>query len=270
MCRLLGYVTRTDSAIRKVLSGSDFDQFTQLSRLHRDGWGMAWRSGDAVRAASAPTAALDDPDFARLADAPLADLGLVHLRWATNGLAVQPANTHPFVADGIAMAHNGSITPIDELDALLSPASRAALAGTTDSERYFRFILEKVAAAGDTVAGVREAVEVLADRFPRSSLNAMLIEPDRLIAVHASSTATPPVDDVLALFPDPDHAPADHYDRYFRLRYRVSEDGVVIASTGLTGTDWRPVPDNSLLVVERADATVREVALRARTAAAIA
>lgn len=262
MCRLLGYVSHPTMAVRDVMPGTDFDQFVELSRLHGDGWGMAWCEGATVRQARAPTAALHDPDFARLACMPLTDLGLVHLRWATDGLAVQSANTHPFVADGIAMAHNGSIAPIDELTGLLSPASRAALTGTTDSERYFRLVLQSVTAAGDTVTGLRSAVELLARRFPRASLNAMLIDKDRLVAVHASSSAPPPVDDMLARYRDPDRAPVDHRDRYFRLRYRVGNNAVVIASTGLTGTDWRPVPENSLLVVDRRDAAIDQVPLR--------
>jgi predicted glutamine amidotransferase len=103
---------------------------------------------------------------------------------------------------------------------------------------------------------------MLARRFPRASQNAKLIDKDRLVAVHASSSAPPPVDDMLARYRDPDRAPVDHRDRYFRLRYRVGNNAVVIASTGLTGTDWRPVPENSLLVVDRRDAAIDQVPLR--------
>lgn len=266
MCRLLGYVNHRAIAARDALRPEGLAEFAALSRLHRDGWGMAWCDGDVLRRASAPTAAADDPEFNRLAGSALADAGLIHLRWATDGLDVQPTNTHPFLADGLALAHNGSITPVAEVESLLSAESRAALTGTTDSERYFRLVLERVRATGDTVSGVREAVEILAERFPRASLNAIVMDADRLIAVHASSSAAPPVNDVLALYPDPTAVPDGHCDRYFHLRYRVTDDGVVISSTGLTSAGWLPIPDNCLLVVDRADAAVHRVPLRTTAA----
>ena len=64
-------------------------------------------------------------------------MGLVHLRWATPGLPVEPRNTHPFRRGDVAMAHNGAIHPQDRLGELLPPAWERQLAGTTDSERYF-------------------------------------------------------------------------------------------------------------------------------------
>ena len=51
---------------------------------------------------------------------------------------MRPENSHPFLADRIAMAHNGSIKPIGPLDELLDPEIAATIcSGTTDSERYF-------------------------------------------------------------------------------------------------------------------------------------
>ena len=54
-----------------------------------------------------------DPCFAAERTPTVAQL--VHLRWATEGLAVF-ANTHPFSHDGITLAHNGSISPRPVLD----------------------------------------------------------------------------------------------------------------------------------------------------------
>ena len=56
-----------------------------------------------------------DPCFAELAERTPTVAQLVHLRWATEGLAVF-ANTHPFSQDGITLAHNGSISPRPVLD----------------------------------------------------------------------------------------------------------------------------------------------------------
>ena len=72
--------------------------------------------------------ALNDPAFTAATHDVRSAATLVHLRWATNGLAVQPQNSHPFVADGLAMAHNGSLKPMGRLEDLVEPGLVASTA----------------------------------------------------------------------------------------------------------------------------------------------
>ena len=153
MCRLLGYAYDRDVSVAEVLGESGLEGFTALTAVHGDGWGMAWRDDTGTHTTSAPTSASEDPTYAELVRTPLARAGFLHLRWATGGLPVTAANTHPFSDGDYAFAHNGHVSPIPDLEALLRPETRAALVGDTDSERYFRFVLQCVRDAGDLEAG---------------------------------------------------------------------------------------------------------------------
>ena len=46
MCRLLGYCSRERASLADLMGGQAFSEFTALSSLHSDGWGMAWYNGD--------------------------------------------------------------------------------------------------------------------------------------------------------------------------------------------------------------------------------
>ena len=234
MCRLLGWAARTPTTMAGLLGEADLEAFTALSRKHGDGWGIAARNGHDVELHTSPEAACYSADYAERVHAQATDLAVVHLRWATLGLPVQPSNTHPFADHGLAFAHNGSVSPPSSLDELLSDKQQAAMRGTTDSERYFRAVLS---AAG--CMPLETALAQVVDRISRTltftSLNCLLMTPEKLYAVCRF---------------DPGQE-GDEGEDYFHLRYRVREDAVVVASTGW-GQDWRGLDNGSLLVVDRA------------------
>jgi predicted glutamine amidotransferase len=204
-----------------------------------------------------------DPAFVDQHTGHPAVAGLLHLRWATLGLAVTPENTHPFLADGIAFAHNGSLPP-DAVAALLDPAHRAALRGDTDSERYFALVRQFRATAPDLPAAVQQALGALVPRAPRASLNALLLDATSLVAVHVSArSALPPEDVELCRAAG---LPQDHLDDYFALRIRRSVGGVQIGSTGFGRTGWGALPADSVTTVRLDDlsVTVEPVAVAAQ------
>lgn len=234
MCRLLGWAARTPHTLADLLGETDLDEFTALSRKHGDGWGIAWRHGHAVDSFTSPDAACYSPDYEQRTHSLASDLAIVHLRWATLGLPVQRSNTHPFSDDGVAFAHNGSVRPPSALDELLSDEQRAAMRGTTDSERYFRAVLS---AAGEMP--LQYALAQVVDRIARTkdftSLNCLLMTPDTL---YAATRFNPGAED-------------DEGEDYFHLRYRATDDTVVVASSGW-GSDWRVLENGTLLSVDRA------------------
>jgi hypothetical protein len=113
---------------------------------------------------------------------------------ATQGSAVEARNTHPFLADGIAFAHNGAILPRKQLRMLLSPAYTGQLEGTTDSELFLALIRQRAHELDDTFGGVCSAVATLRREFPDASLNALLLTTEQMVAVHSSEHATVPTD----------------------------------------------------------------------------
>src|SRR5579875_1717702 len=197
MCRVLGYCSRDDVSVAELIGEPGLAAFTALSCWHGDGWGMAARAGDGLRVAKAPRRASDDPEYQRLAALRLGDTGLVHLRWATPGLPVADRNSHPFVRDGFALAHNGAIHPQDALPGMLPPQWEAQLTGTTDSERYFLYILSRLGPrGGDVVAAVADTVQHIRDGFTPNSLNAILLAPDALYAISWHHPERIPVESV--------------------------------------------------------------------------
>lgn len=258
MCRLLGYVADSPTAVADVLGEDGFDRFTALTAVHGDGWGMAWQAEDhTIRSVAVPDSASADPAYDEHARRQLGRAGLVHLRWATAGLPVSPENTHPFVdehrvAGSVAFAHNGHIAPIARLEAMLDETARERLRGETDSERYFRFVLQCVDEAGDVEVGVGRALGLLVHEFPASSLNALMLTPRQMFAVHINSAAASPQRALRALFDSEDEIPARHTTEYFAMDYRMLPDTVHVISSGLDEEGWTPVPPDTAAVVDLA------------------
>ena len=235
MCRLLGWAARSPVPLADLLGRRQLREFTALSRRHGDGWGVAWHSGAGLGLRKSPGPARRDRDFRRWARTVPADLGLVHLRRATLGLDVHHGNTHPFAGQGLAFAHNGSVLPPSSIDALLAPPLRGGLEGDTDSERYFRAVLSRLAdgGAGRIDEALARTVDDIAATADFSSLNCLLMTPDRLYAVCRFRGTQ-----------------AGEAPDYFHLRYRITGDAVVVASSGW-GSGWQQLADGELLTVDR-------------------
>jgi len=155
MCRLLGYCAAGEVPVASLIGDEGFHQFTALSAMHSDGWGMAWYEAGQPQIRKSPLRADETPEYDKLAQQPLGDLGLLHFRWATPGLGINDRNCHPFSYGPYAMAHNGAIHPHDRLHELLPPEWERQLVSTTDSERYFLGIMSRLAVHdGDMAAAI--------------------------------------------------------------------------------------------------------------------
>jgi predicted glutamine amidotransferase len=254
MCRLLGVVSTAPIAVSAAVGAPLLKDFIALTKIHADGWGIAHvgQAGQDPQVEVSAGSALDDPAFIAATRDRRSVASLAHLRWATNELAVQPQNSHPFVADGIAMAHNGSIKPTGPLDGLLQPGVAASLRGTTDSERYFAVIRQHRRAAPDLAEAVRRAVAQLRQLYPDSSLNALVLGENQLIAVHAHARSRLPAEDIEQITAA--DLPAEHLEDYFALRWaRPDDQTVVVGSTGFGNLDWHPLPPESVAAISMHD-----------------
>jgi predicted glutamine amidotransferase len=235
MCRLLGWAGRRPATLADVLGEDDLDAFTGLSAHHGDGWGVARSTARGVSVRRRPDAARTSARFDRWARHRRTDLGLAHLRRATLGLSIGPANTHPFTDGRVAFAHNGSISPPAALDDLLLARSQHRRRGTTDSERYFLALLTRLRSGTAPRDALRDTVDEIAGTLPFTSLNCLLLTPDELIA---------------ACHYDPAGDLEDKDPDYYRLRYRVTDDAVVVSSSGW-GRNWQELANGDLLTVRR-------------------
>jgi predicted glutamine amidotransferase len=249
MCRLLGYCTRADASLAELMGEQSLHEFTQMSEFHGDGWGVAWydrqRPGQ-VHIQKSPQRASDSASYAELVHRKLGDQGMVHLRWATPGLPVEPRNTHPFRRGAMAMAHNGAIHPQDRLGELLPPAWERQLTGTTDSERYFLHVMSGLDEGEDMISAIEATVAHIDRMFSPNSLNAMLLTPDALYAISYYWPERIPHAALAA------RGMECGTDQYFELAHLETETGIVVASSGWPQPGWTPLPNRNVLVIDRA------------------
>jgi len=248
MCRLLGYCARDEAAVADLIGDEGLGELIALSELHSDGWGMAWYENSEPVIRKSPLRA-DEPEFEKLAHQPLGDLGLVHLRWATPGLAVNDRNTHPFSYGSFVFAHNGAVHPQHRLGEILAPEWEAQVGGTTESERYLLAIMSRLRThRGDAVAAICDAASDIERRFAPNSLNAILLSPRYLYGISWHDRAKVPEAKLRERgYEDrPDEVAA-----YFDLAYQAGAGAVVVASSGWSQPGWTPLPNRHVLVVER-------------------
>lgn len=263
MCRLLGYAAPRPTTVSGLLGGPQSRVFTDMARLHRDGWGTAWQTGaqsiaeersteiTELGAVVSPDSAFGDPRLGHMLAGEYAASRIVHLRLATDGMACATENTHPFVSDSMAFAHNGSLQPTREIESMISPARRAALVGDTDSERYFAAILSRVDEGASALEATTATATALREAFPTTSLNALLLTPTELIAVHASENVPIPRRAFAASGLAAQELPKHHDDAYYLMRFRRTEDrAVVFASSGLDIAGWEPLPQETVASVD--------------------
>jgi predicted glutamine amidotransferase len=221
--------------------------FADMARLHRDGWGTAWRGKHRLGVTVRPHSGIGDADLEDTLVAGPSTARLVHLRLATRGMACTTANTHPFVVDGMAFAHNGSFQPNGAVDRLIGGRQRAGIEGTTDSERYFAAIRTRMDEGATAFEAALDTVAALRAAFPDRSLNALLLTDDELIAVHASEGVPIPHHEFAASGIPSHRLPRHHEDAYYLMRSKRGPDGsVVVASSGLDITGWEPLPAESV------------------------
>ena len=135
-----------------------------------------------------------------------------------------PANTHPFLADGLCFAHNGYAWTAETMDALVARIRRApARSGDTDSERYLSLVRASLPERSAPDA-LRHVAELISDRASTTSLNCLLLVPDALYALAWWDAPT------IRAQPD------GETERDYRLWYRVDADRVVVASAGMQAT----------------------------------
>jgi predicted glutamine amidotransferase len=248
MCRLLGYCTRADASLAELMGEQSLREFTQMSEFHGDGWGVAWygrQQPGQVHLQKSPLRAVDSSAYDELVHRRLGDLGVVHLRWATPGLPVEPRNTHPFRRGNAVMAHNGAIHPQELLGEMLPPAWERQLTGTTDSERYFLHVMSGVEAGEDMITAIEATVGHIDRMFSPNSLNAVLLTPDALYAISYYWPERIPHAALAA------RGLECGTDQYFELAHLETEAGIVVASSGWSQPGWTPQPNRTVLVIDR-------------------
>lgn len=221
MCRMLAIVAQEPVAPRELLHDAP-RSLRALSLEHADGWGVALSAGDDAWQVHRNTrCAARCEQYAAIAPSP-ARVIVAHIRKKTVGeLAI--ANTHPFHRGPFVFAHNGTLTVIDKLIAATSPDRLGEIAGDTDSERFFAFILTHVdEAGGDVERGVVRAIRTVHAWGDVGAANFLLAAGTRVYAY-----------------------------RQGRSLYTLSRaNATLVASERLTDEEWLEVPERALAILD--------------------
>jgi predicted glutamine amidotransferase len=228
MCRMMGLVG--DVAANRALferfriEASEGNIGRNMQPGHRDGWGIV-HDGLQYAGRSALDAAVD-PEYVKAAREARGPVGLVHFRKATAG-AKSAENSHPFIAEGLAFAHNGSVFGI-------------AQPGQSDSKEVFSRILDerrKGASVEDAIATVARDVD---KRYRYTSLTLLVTDGSTLWGLR--KIGNDPV------------ACADEAcpQEYYTLGVAKMPDGSVVVSQdheiiGLK--DWHGIADGEIVTV---------------------
>ncbi|QOJ78764.1 class II glutamine amidotransferase [Infirmifilum lucidum] len=233
MCRLFGYIARRPVNPSFAFFSGEANLYT-LSQIHNDGWGVAWTSSAGWELYKEGVALYKSENARKVLQQVNSMLAIAHIRKASPEFGeVNYENTHPFVADGWAFAHNGTVRSYSELRRLLGDrASR--LQGKTDSEAFFHLILKFVEEARDPVEGVALAVSEV-DRLEYTSINSVFSDGSRLYALNKfRSTNT------------------EYYTMYIGRFMIEGVELVAVASQPLGGLEgWERVGNGKLVVVDR-------------------
>lgn len=291
MCRLLGYISPTPASAADLIGIDDCRQWQNLGRLHADGWGTAWIRPEADSAESArpqgtisgtidsgpevqdtvsrggrleryrtPHEGADDAHLTEVLTTRPTTGRITHLRMATNGAVDLTENTHPFLADNIALAHNGSIHPIERLREYVTKAEVERIGGETDTAIIFALILRRVSQGESLFDSTIATVRMLRADFDHPGINLLLLTRDEMIVVH-DTAGTPIPYQNFDTSGTGGELPLDHKDHYYRMSWQRFDDGAtIVSSSGLDHKGWSLIDQNTamrLTVANGAETVVR-------------
>jgi predicted glutamine amidotransferase len=154
MCRLFAQISAQPRSARSPLAEGKFSLLSQADAAaenpQTDGWGVAWFDADGRPRLikSGGSAVVEKEAFREATDAAVSTVIVGHIRAASKGIPIDEAHAHPFVDEGWAFAHNGTLTIHREVAAELG-TRRARLKTDSDSEVYFQQFLKHLGACGE-------------------------------------------------------------------------------------------------------------------------
>lgn len=245
--------------------------------LNGDGFGVGWyapRLTPDPAVFHAITPAWNNKNLASIARVVASPCVFAHVRAATVGSDVNLGNCHPFAHGRYLLMHNGHIGGFREvrrplLESLTDEAFHVAR-GSTDTEHLFALFIDEIVRSGavgpagahvsDGAAGLarwlggalKRVLALVAERGggEASFLN-VAVSDGRYVAVTRFADHADEQPESLHLLEGELYEPAGR--RFTQKREDDEGRAQVVSSERLTDDDrWRPVPSNSMVVLDRA------------------
>ncbi len=238
MCRLLGIYGHTDIWREIALAFSKQAEFGNIppeetqTPGHKDGWGIAMTNQG--RTAMIPVtrqlgSAHEASCYRDAIYATSAAPGIVlcHLRKASDTIPITLANVHPFVHNGWAIIHNGTVYNAESLPR--DPRLEASSDGS-DTEHFFHYLLTKIenTPPGRMARTIAEAVASINTDY--SALNCIFSNGRELYAIRQYRK----------------------WDDYYTLFAYAFPGSLVLSSQPvelpqLEPDNWKPLPNNHMV-----------------------
>ena len=179
MCEMFGV-----SSDRTIDVTAELKTFFRHGEYNPHGWGIAsWNDAGKITIDKEPVDSTRSAKIVKLLSSGISCRGIIaHIRKATIGY-VEHKNTHPFIAHDPnwrewAFAHNGTIFECDDLS-IYSYKQK----GSTDSERVFLYLLDKINEETDKKGHELDAKErfdvvdrIVTGLSPKNKLNIILYD----------------------------------------------------------------------------------------------
>ena len=230
LCRVLGIISSQGFSQEYLAEFRNLAENGKVRRGarpgHKDGWGVViYDGGTPNYLAREPKSASADPKYLEVSEKLAKVQGgilLAHLRKATrNGGSPSVENTHPFVSGRWAFAHNGGIRKFN-----IKPSG---LKGITDSERFFRLLLNRFGRDNSFDDALAWSVSFVRKNFDYSSLNFVLSDGNTVYA----------------------YRDCDEDENYYSMLYKRSKKEVVVSQEPLAGEGWRSIPNRNLAIIQK-------------------
>lgn len=237
MCRMMAVLSRDSIKANWLLA---FEPLAIKGEIrsdmeepgHHDGWGMVtyFRKGWPEYIGREPHSVTKDSEIfrngAKILEQSQCKIALTHFRKISVG-DPKISNTHPFIYQQWSFTHNGTIYNSEQI-----PLKKIKPTGTTDSERFFLFLLEYLTDTPENkkteLEKLREAVEEIKKKFEHTSLTFLLTNGEQLYAYREC---------------DPNH------DDYYTLYTTQIEQSRIFVSEPLLelSDQWEPVPKERIV-----------------------
>ncbi len=250
MCRLLGLMANQEVDLEFSLG-----RFKTYAASHQHGWGLGWYEKGRTRIYKEAGLASNDPDYDQRSKEVRSKIIIAHVRRATEGKPAR-VNSHPFRYQSWLFAHNG-LAPREALLSQLTETYKKDIEGQTDSEIYFRWILQCVREKGEAVAGIKKALaEIARTDYSKGTggLNFLMSDGLSLYAFRFSNPESLNYYSLYYLLRNPvEKRPSEFISEetsaLVRSKSLAGERAVLVCSEKLTDENWQEVKPGQLLVV---------------------